>query len=102
MSRCGSAACTSGRSPGDGVHFGFPFGTTYTLAFSRMLYPERGPGRLQRLGFGAERQRGGGCVTARGRFDDAFSVRGYRDGSCSDGAEWDAVCEAGFEDSRSL
>jgi glycosidase len=23
---------------GDGVHFGFPFGTTYTLAFSRMLY----------------------------------------------------------------
>jgi glycosidase len=23
---------------GDGVHFGFPFGTTYTLAFSRLLY----------------------------------------------------------------
>jgi glycosidase len=23
---------------GDGVHFGLPFGTTYTLAFSRMLY----------------------------------------------------------------
>jgi glycosidase len=24
---------------GDGVHFGLPFGTTYTLAFSRILYP---------------------------------------------------------------
>lgn len=24
---------------GDGVHFGFPFGSTYTLAFSRILYP---------------------------------------------------------------
>ena len=24
---------------GDGVHFGYPFGTTYTLAFSRLLYP---------------------------------------------------------------
>jgi glycosidase len=24
---------------GDGVHFGFPYGTTYTLAFSRILYP---------------------------------------------------------------
>jgi hypothetical protein len=23
---------------GDGQHFGFPFGTTYTLAFSRLLY----------------------------------------------------------------
>jgi alpha-amylase len=23
---------------GDGVHFGFPYGTTYTLAFSRILY----------------------------------------------------------------
>jgi glycosidase len=23
---------------GDGVHFGYPFGTTYTLAFSRLLY----------------------------------------------------------------
>jgi alpha-amylase len=23
---------------GDGVHFGLPYGTTYTLAFSRMLY----------------------------------------------------------------
>jgi alpha-amylase len=23
---------------GDGIHFGFPFGTAYTLAFSRMLY----------------------------------------------------------------
>src|SRR5246500_1222460 len=23
---------------GDGVHFGMPFGTTYTLAFSRILY----------------------------------------------------------------
>jgi glycosidase len=25
---------------GNGVDFGFPFGTTYTLAFSRILYPE--------------------------------------------------------------
>ena len=25
---------------GDGEHFGFPFGTTYTLAFSRLLYPQ--------------------------------------------------------------
>src|SRR4030095_10767754 len=25
---------------GDGQHFGFPFGSTYTLAFSRMLYPQ--------------------------------------------------------------
>jgi glycosidase len=25
---------------GDGEHFGFPFGSTYTLAFSRLLYPE--------------------------------------------------------------
>ena len=25
---------------GDGVHFGFPYGTTYTLAFSRLLYPD--------------------------------------------------------------
>jgi glycosidase len=25
---------------GDGQHFGFPFGTTYTLAFSRLLYGE--------------------------------------------------------------
>jgi glycosidase len=25
---------------GDGEHFGFPFGLTYTLAFSRLLYPE--------------------------------------------------------------
>jgi glycosidase len=25
---------------GDGEHFGFPFGTTYTLSFSRLLYPE--------------------------------------------------------------
>src|SRR5512135_733510 len=24
---------------GDGVHFGFPFGSTYTLALSRLLYP---------------------------------------------------------------
>lgn len=24
---------------GDGEHFGFPFGFTYTLAFSRILYP---------------------------------------------------------------
>jgi hypothetical protein len=24
---------------GDGVNFGFPFGSTYTLAFSRLLYP---------------------------------------------------------------
>lgn len=24
---------------GDGEHFGFPFGSTYTLAFSRVLYP---------------------------------------------------------------
>jgi glycosidase len=24
---------------GDGVHFGFPFGNSYTLAFSRILYP---------------------------------------------------------------
>jgi alpha-amylase len=24
---------------GDGQHFGFPFGPTYTLAFSRLLYP---------------------------------------------------------------
>jgi len=24
---------------GDGENFGFPFGTTYTLAFSRILYP---------------------------------------------------------------
>jgi glycosidase len=24
---------------GDGVHFGFPYGNTYTLAFSRLLYP---------------------------------------------------------------
>jgi hypothetical protein len=24
---------------GDGVHFGFPYGTTYTLAFSRILNP---------------------------------------------------------------
>jgi hypothetical protein len=24
---------------GDGVHFGLPYGTTYTLAFSRILYP---------------------------------------------------------------
>jgi alpha-amylase len=24
---------------GDGQHFGFPFGSTYTLAFSRILYP---------------------------------------------------------------
>ena len=23
---------------GDGIHFGYPFGTTYTLAFSRLLY----------------------------------------------------------------
>jgi len=23
---------------GDGIHFGFPYGTTYTLAFSRLLY----------------------------------------------------------------
>ena len=23
---------------GDGEHFGFPFGSSYTLAFSRMLY----------------------------------------------------------------
>ena len=28
---------------GNGVDFGFPFGTTYTLAFSRILYPEEGP-----------------------------------------------------------
>ena len=25
---------------GDGIHFGFPYGTTYTLAFSRLLYPD--------------------------------------------------------------
>jgi alpha-amylase len=25
---------------GDGVHFDFPYGTTYTLAFSRLLYPQ--------------------------------------------------------------
>lgn len=25
---------------GDGITFGFPFGSTYTLAFSRVLYPE--------------------------------------------------------------
>jgi alpha-amylase len=25
---------------GDGVHFGFPYGSTYTLAFSRILYPD--------------------------------------------------------------
>ena len=25
---------------GDGQHFGFPFGTAYTLVFSRMLYPD--------------------------------------------------------------
>jgi alpha-amylase len=25
---------------GDGEHFGFPFGSTYTLAFSRLLYTE--------------------------------------------------------------
>ena len=25
---------------GDGENFGFPFGSTYTLAFSRILYPE--------------------------------------------------------------
>jgi glycosidase len=25
---------------GDGEHFGFPYGTAYTLAFSRLLYPE--------------------------------------------------------------
>jgi glycosidase len=25
---------------GDGEHFGFPFGNAYTLAFSRMLYPD--------------------------------------------------------------
>jgi alpha-amylase len=24
----------------DGIHFGFPYGTTYTLAFSRILYPQ--------------------------------------------------------------
>jgi hypothetical protein len=24
----------------DGEHFGFPFGSTYTLAFSRLLYPQ--------------------------------------------------------------
>jgi hypothetical protein len=24
---------------GDGVHFGLPFGNSYTLAFSRILYP---------------------------------------------------------------
>ncbi len=24
---------------GDGIHFGFPYGDTYTLAFSRILYP---------------------------------------------------------------
>ena len=24
---------------GDGIDFGLPFGTTYTLAFSRLLYP---------------------------------------------------------------
>jgi hypothetical protein len=24
----------------DGQHFGFPFGTSYTLAFSRLLYPD--------------------------------------------------------------
>ncbi len=25
---------------GDGVNFGYPFGSTYTLAFSRILYPD--------------------------------------------------------------
>jgi alpha-amylase len=25
---------------GDGEHFGFPYGSTYTLAFSRLLYPQ--------------------------------------------------------------
>jgi hypothetical protein len=25
---------------GDGVNLGFPYGSTYTLAFSRLLYPE--------------------------------------------------------------
>src|SRR5439155_5261228 len=25
---------------GDGQHFGFPYGSTYTLAFSRILYPQ--------------------------------------------------------------
>src|SRR5215472_14182637 len=25
---------------GDGQHFGFPFGFAYTLAFSRILYPD--------------------------------------------------------------
>jgi hypothetical protein len=25
---------------GDRQHFGFPFGTAYTLVFSRMLYPD--------------------------------------------------------------
>jgi hypothetical protein len=30
--------CTYFRQIGDGHSFGFPYGTTYTLAFSRMLY----------------------------------------------------------------
>jgi hypothetical protein len=25
---------------GDGIHFGLPYGTDYTLAFSRVLYPQ--------------------------------------------------------------
>ena len=36
--RCDSAGCTSARSPATAMHFGLPFGTGYTLAFSRILY----------------------------------------------------------------
>ena len=37
----GSAACTTGRSRATANTSGYPFGSTYTLAFSRMLYPRR-------------------------------------------------------------
>jgi hypothetical protein len=37
----------------DGVHFGFPYGTTYTLAFSRLLYGKSGSTTVQQAPDGA-------------------------------------------------
>jgi hypothetical protein len=42
---------------GDGIHFGFPYGTTYTLAFSRILY-----GREVLVAYNVSEQSRNDCV----------------------------------------
>ncbi len=51
---------------GDGVHFGFPFGNTYTLAFSRILYP-----REVLVAYNVSGQARRDCVIVEGSFHQA-------------------------------